>query len=64
MIGSAYLAAEGFESALAEELTRRGVAFFGAPHVIHRTPEIEISLAEFRDPDGNPLALMAQSKAA
>jgi len=50
--------------AVFEELTRRGVAFLGGPHVIHRTPEIEISLVEFRDPDGNPLALMAQSKAA
>lgn len=47
------------------ELSRRGVAFQAAPHVIHRAPEFDLWLAEFRDPDGNTLVLMAQtSKAA
>jgi methylmalonyl-CoA/ethylmalonyl-CoA epimerase len=44
------------------ELSRRGVAFQAPPHVIHRTPEYELSLAEFRDPFGNPLVLMSQTR--
>ena len=50
--------------AVFEELTRRGVAFGGAPHVVHRTPEYELWLVEFHDPDGNPLVLMAQAPKA
>jgi len=41
-------------------LAGRGVAFLGEPHVVHRTPEHELWLAEFRDPDGNDLALMSE----
>jgi predicted enzyme related to lactoylglutathione lyase len=50
--------------AVYEELSGRGVAFGGKPHVVHRTPEYELWLVEFRDPDGNSLALMAQTPKA
>jgi len=42
-------------------LGERGVKFGEAPHVIHRTPTTELWLAEFRDPDGNQLALMSET---
>jgi methylmalonyl-CoA/ethylmalonyl-CoA epimerase len=41
-------------------LEARGVTFGAAPHVVHRTPATELWLAEFRDPDGNQLALMSE----
>jgi catechol 2,3-dioxygenase-like lactoylglutathione lyase family enzyme/DNA-binding CsgD family transcriptional regulator len=42
-------------------LAAQGVAFINAPHLIHRHPDgTEEWLANFRDPDGRPLALMAQ----
>jgi methylmalonyl-CoA/ethylmalonyl-CoA epimerase len=44
--------------AVAATLESRGVSFLHAPHVVHRTPTSELWLAEFRDPDGNPLCLM------
>jgi methylmalonyl-CoA/ethylmalonyl-CoA epimerase len=43
-----------------EELRRRGVAFAGEPHVIARMPDHELWLAEFRDSEGNVLALMSE----
>jgi len=45
-------------------LTERGVKFEAEPHVIHRTPESDLWLAEFSDPDGNQLALMASTPKA
>jgi DNA-binding CsgD family transcriptional regulator/catechol 2,3-dioxygenase-like lactoylglutathione lyase family enzyme len=40
-------------------LTARGVAFVNAPHMIYRDPQgAETWLAEFRDPQDRPLALM------
>ena len=42
-------------------LAERGVQFGASPHVVHRTPTTELWLAEFRDPDGNPLALMSET---
>jgi methylmalonyl-CoA/ethylmalonyl-CoA epimerase len=45
-------------------LTSRGVAFQVAPHLVHRTPASELWLAEFQDPDGNQLALMAETPGA
>lgn len=43
------------------ELTARGVAFRGAAHLIHRHESgVEEWMAFFDDPDGHPLALMAQ----
>ncbi len=43
-------------------LAAQVVAFAAQPHVVHRTPETELWLAEFRDPDGNALALMSEVK--
>lgn len=43
-------------------LTARGVAFLGAPHLIHRHESgVEEWMAFFQDPDGRTLALMAQT---
>ena len=39
-------------------LASLGVDFAAAPHAVHRTAESTLWLAEFRDPDGNALALM------
>lgn len=41
-------------------LKDEGVAFKAEPHIVHRTPTIELWLAEFNDPDGNQLALMGE----
>ncbi len=41
-------------------LKAKGVAFGAEPHVVHRTPQYELWLAEFNDPDGNQLALMSE----
>lgn len=41
-------------------LKQRGVEFGAAPKLIHTTPTSELWLAEFRDPDGNQLALMSE----
>ena len=41
-------------------LRGRGVAFGGEPHLVHKTATSELWLAEFRDPDGNQLALMSE----
>lgn len=46
--------------AAAASMKGRGVAFVNAPHVIARLPDREIWLAEFKDPDGNSLALMSE----
>jgi methylmalonyl-CoA/ethylmalonyl-CoA epimerase len=43
------------------ELAQRGVVFVGAPHMIHRHENgVEEWMAFFNDPDGRPLAIMAQ----
>ena len=47
--------------AVFETLSARGVEFQAKPHVVHRTAEMELWLAEFCDPDGNQLALMGQT---
>ena len=42
-------------------LKERGVAFGdAAPHLVHKAATYELWLCEFRDPDGNPLALMSE----
>lgn len=41
-------------------LKQRGVKFGGEPKLIHKAPTSELWLAEFRDPDGNQLALMSE----
>lgn len=38
----------------------RGVPFGRDAHLIARLPDREVWLAEFRDPSGNPLALMSE----
>ena len=46
-----------------EALTQRGVQFTHAPHMIHRHADgTEEWMAFFEDPDGRPLAIMAQTK--
>ena len=46
-------------------LTDQGVEFFNAPHLIHRHADgVEEWMAEFRDNEGRPLALMCRSKAS
>jgi DNA-binding CsgD family transcriptional regulator/catechol 2,3-dioxygenase-like lactoylglutathione lyase family enzyme len=46
------------------ELARRGVDFVNAPHMVHRHPDgAEEWMAEFRDQDGQALALMAHVRA-
>ncbi len=41
-------------------LKQRGVEFGAEPKLIHKTPASELWLTEFRDPDGNQLALMSE----
>lgn len=41
-------------------LKARGVQFMASPHLVNRSPKSELWLAEFTDPDGNQLALMAE----
>lgn len=46
------------------ELERRGVRFFNAPHMLYRHPDgTEEWMAEFRDNEDRPLALMCQARA-
>ena len=45
-------------------LRDRGVRFRAEPHMVHRTPQSELWLAEFTDPDGNQLALMSERAVA
>jgi len=41
-------------------LKAAGVDFGAEPHIVNRTPQSELWLAEFTDPDGNQLALMSE----
>ena len=46
-----------------DALKQRGVQFTHAPHMIHRHADgTEEWMAFFEDPDGRPLAIMAQTK--
>jgi len=46
-----------------DELSARGVEFTEAPHMIYKHADgMEEWLAEFKDPEGRPLALMSQVK--
>ncbi len=47
--------------AVHKTLAERGVEFEAKPHVVHRTPTMQLWLAEFRDPDANALALMSET---
>jgi predicted enzyme related to lactoylglutathione lyase len=44
-----------------ETLVDRGVEFIQGPHVVHRTEASQLRMAFFTDPDGNNLALMAET---
>jgi predicted enzyme related to lactoylglutathione lyase len=45
-------------------MERRGVQFINAPHMLYRHPDgTEDWMAEFRDNEGRPLALMCQARA-
>jgi catechol 2,3-dioxygenase-like lactoylglutathione lyase family enzyme len=44
-----------------ETLAGRGVEFLEGPHVVHRTETSQLRMAFFTDPDGNNLALMAET---
>lgn len=44
-----------------ETLKTRGVRFVSEPHVIHRTDTYDLWMSFFTDPDGNTLALMAET---
>jgi methylmalonyl-CoA/ethylmalonyl-CoA epimerase len=50
-------------TAVCSTLKASGVLFSAEPHVVHRTPNGELWLAEFQDPFGNQLALMGEVKA-
>lgn len=41
-------------------LSARGVPFLTKPHVVHRADDYDLWLAEFRDSEGNILALMSE----
>jgi methylmalonyl-CoA/ethylmalonyl-CoA epimerase len=43
------------------ELSRRGVAFRDAPHLVAPMPAYDLWMAFFRDLDGNTLALMSEA---
>ena len=45
---------------VASSLMEHGVAFLAEPHIVHRTPTMELWLAEFKDADGNSLSLMSE----
>ena len=46
--------------AVFKSLKDKGVVFVAEPHSVNRSPKSELWLAEFKDPDGNQLALMAE----
>jgi len=41
-------------------LRGRGVEFISEPHLVHRATDYELWLADFRDSEGNVLALMTR----
>ena len=45
-------------------LRERGVEFITEPHLVHRAADYELWLAEFRDSEGNVLALMMRTPRA
>ena len=44
---------------VSESLKEKGVVFNQEPHIVHRTEKSILWLAQFKDPDGNQLALMS-----
>jgi methylmalonyl-CoA/ethylmalonyl-CoA epimerase len=47
-------------NAVHAELAGKGVVFTQAPHLVHKTAQSALWLAQFNDPDGNQLALMSE----
>lgn len=47
---------------VADTLAQRGVTFVNAPHMVAKMPDHELWLAEFRDSEGNILALMEERR--
>ena len=45
-------------------LRGRAVEFISEPHLVHRAADYELWLADFRDSEGNVLALMARKRRA
>ena len=45
-------------------LKSRGVVFIDEPHVVHRAADYDLWMCFFRDPAGNPLAIMAEKPLA
>jgi methylmalonyl-CoA/ethylmalonyl-CoA epimerase len=46
-----------------ERMKERGIEFINAPHMIHRHADgTEEWMAFFKDPEGRPMAIMAQAK--
>jgi predicted enzyme related to lactoylglutathione lyase len=43
-------------------MAERGVSFPKPPAMIAKMPDHELWLSEFRDPDGNPMALMCEKR--
>jgi len=41
-------------------LMSRGVEFVETPQLVHRAADFELWMGFFRDPDGNPLAIMSR----
>jgi predicted enzyme related to lactoylglutathione lyase len=56
-----YFAVEDIR-AMHETLTARGVAFLSEPHKIATLADREVWLADFRDTEGNVLALMSEPR--
>lgn len=48
--------------AVYQALKGRRVQFVDAPHRVHSTPEYELWMTFFHDPDKNPMALMEQKQ--
>ncbi|MES2324583.1 MAG: VOC family protein [Pseudomonadota bacterium] len=47
-------------AAVHTQLAGQGVEFQQVPHLVHKTAQTELWLANFTDPDGNQLALMSE----
>jgi predicted enzyme related to lactoylglutathione lyase len=45
-----------------QRLEAHGIKFAGPTETVQRTDTYDLKLAEFSDPDGNPLALMGEVK--
>ena len=57
-----YLAVEDIVKAH-DDMRSRGIAFINAPHMVHKHADgTEEWLAMFKDPEGRPLAIMAQAR--